>query len=90
MPDELVRPFNSIESALEFMVLLEDVISDTTKELEQTLELATNERYGNGIRLALFKIGQLSGHVGKSRRILNDLTLIRGVLIGDRPGPSAS
>ena len=86
MPDDIRRPFDSIESALEFMVLLESVISETTKQLEETLEDATTERYGNGIRLALFKINQLSTHVGKSRRILNDLALIRGVLIGDGPG----
>ncbi len=83
MPDEVIRPFESIESALEFMVLLEGVIAEVSEELQGTLEKATTERYGNGVRLALFKIKQLSGHVGKSRRILNDLTLIRGVLTGD-------
>ena len=86
MRNQLVRPFDSIGSSLEFMVLLEGVIAEATKELEDTLEQATTERYGNGVRLALYKINQLSSHVGKSRRILNDLGLIRGVLIGDERG----
>ncbi|MDQ2712345.1 MAG: hypothetical protein M3Y24_08985 [Acidobacteriota bacterium] len=72
------------------MVLLEGVINETSKQLEETLEEATHERYGNGVRLALFKINQLSSHVGKSRRILNDLTLIRSVLVGDGPGRTAT
>ena len=86
MRDEVVRPFESIESALEFMVLLEAVIEEAAEELQGTLEKATTERYGNGVRLALYKIGQLSSHVQKSRRILNDLTLIRSVLVTDTRG----
>ncbi len=83
MRDELARPFESIESALEFMVLLEAVISDASDEIRGKLDNAATERYTNGLNLALYKINQLSFHVQKSRRILNDLTLIRSVLVGD-------
>jgi hypothetical protein len=83
MRDELVGPFDSIESALEFMVVLEKVISDASDELRGKLDTATTERYTNGLNLALYKMKQLSSHVQKSRRILNDLTLIRSVLVGD-------
>ena len=79
MRDEL-HPFESIESAYEFMVLLESVIAETNEELQEILRDSGSERHANGVRLALFKIGQLTSHVGASRRILNDLTLIRGVL----------
>jgi hypothetical protein len=79
MRDEL-HPFESIESALEFMVLLESVIAETNEELQEILSQSTSERHANGVRLALFKISQLSSNVSASRRILNDLTLIRGVL----------
>lgn len=80
MRDDVVQPFESIESALEFMVLLESVIAETSDELREALEKATTERYTNGLNLALYKMSQLSFHVQKSRRILNDLTLIRSVL----------
>lgn len=83
MHDEFVKPFDSIESALEFMTLLEGVISDVSEELRETAEKAATERYKNGLNLALYKMNQLTFHVHKSRRILNDLTLIRGVLVGD-------
>ena len=83
MRDEIIRPFESIESALEFMVLLESVISDASEEIRGKLDHAATERYTNGLNLALYKINQLSFHVQKSRRILNDLTLIRSVLVGE-------
>lgn len=82
MRDQELRPFDSLESALEFMVLLESVIGDVSGELREALEKATSERYGNGVQLALYKVHQLTSHVQKSRRILNDLMLIRGVLVG--------
>ena len=83
MRNKVVRPFETIESALEFMVVLEGVIADVSTELQGMAEDAATARYGTGVRLALYKVDQLSSHVGKSRRILNDLTLIRGVLVGD-------
>lgn len=83
MREKVLHPFETIESALQFMVLLEGVISDVSTELAETAKKATTERYGNGVKLALYKVNQLSFHVGKSRRILNDLTLIRSVLTGE-------
>jgi hypothetical protein len=83
MPDEMLKPFDSIESALEYMVLLESVISEVSNELQDRAGRAATERYKNGLQLALFKTNQLAFHVQKSRRILNDLRLIRGVLVGD-------
>lgn len=84
--DDLARTFESIENALEFIVLLESVIADANCELESRREQAKSSRYINGLNLALYKIHQLSSHVQKSRRILNDLTLIRSVLTGDGLG----
>ena len=83
MRNDLERPFDSIESALEFMTLLEAVVSEASDEVREKLDAAKTERYSNGLHLALYKLSQLSSHVHKSRRILNDLTLIRGVLTGD-------
>jgi hypothetical protein len=82
-PNEVTRPFDSIDSALEFMVLLERVIAEVSVELQAKLENSTTERYQNGLRLASYKVHQLSSHVQKSRRLLNDLTLLRSVLVGD-------
>jgi len=84
MADAAEHPFHSIESAYEFMVILENVIADTQGELETMLGDPTNasdERRTEALRLALFKISQLEAHTRKSRRILNDLGLIRSLLV---------
>jgi hypothetical protein len=84
MADAAEQPFHSIESAHEFMVLLENVIRDAQGELQTMLDDAGNasdERRSEALRLALFKIAQLEAHTHKSRRILNDLGLIRTLLV---------
>ncbi len=84
MADAAEQPFHSIESAHEFMVLLENVIADAQGELQALLDDANNasdERRSEALRLALFKISQLDTHTRKSRRILNDLGLIRTLLV---------
>ena len=84
MGDAAEKQFHSIESAHEFMLVLENVIADTQSELEALLNdtnSASDERRREALRLALFKISQLETHTRKSRRILNDLGLIRSVLV---------
>jgi hypothetical protein len=84
MADAAEEPFDSIESAHEFMVVLENVIADAKSELAALLDDANNasdERRKEALRLALFKISQLETHTAKSRRILNDLGLIRSLLV---------
>jgi hypothetical protein len=83
MGDDVSRPFESIESALEFMVLLEGEIADASRELHEMLDGATNRRQAEALNLALYKMHQLNFHTQKSRRILNDLRLIRTVLVGE-------
>ncbi len=84
MDDVAEQPFHSIESAHEFIVVLENVIADAQAELEALLDHAntsSDERRTEALRLALFKISQLETHTRKSRRILNDLGLIRSLLV---------
>jgi len=84
MADAAEQPFHSIESAHEFMVVLENVIVEAQGELKALLDDASSgsdERRTEALRLALFKISQLESHTRKSRRILNDLGLIRSLLV---------
>jgi len=76
-----VQPFETIESAHEFMVVLETVIAEAQSELQTMLNDVSDERRTEALRLALFKISQLDAHTRKSRRILNDLGLIRSLLV---------
>jgi hypothetical protein len=79
--DDAAKPFDTIESAHEFMVVLESVIAETESELQAMLNDVSDERRTEALRLALFKISQLEAHTRKSRRILNDLGLIRSLLV---------
>ena len=84
MADAAEQPFHSIESAQEFMLVLENVIEEAQGELQGMLDdanSASDDRRSEALRLALFKISQLDTHTRKSRRILNDLGLIRSLLI---------
>ena len=81
MADDAAKPFDTIESAQEFMVVLESVIAETQSELQAMLNDVSDERRTEALRLALFKISQLEAHTRKSRRILNDLGLIRSLLV---------
>ncbi len=87
MSDQLARPFESIESAQEFMELLEETIEEACRELQEDLRQARTNfepRRVEAVDLALYKLGQLALHTKKSRRILNDLRSIRRLMITGR------
>jgi hypothetical protein len=81
MADQAAQPFDTIDSAQEFMVVLESVIAETQSQLQAMLNDVSDDRRTEALRLALFKISQLETHTRKSRRILNDLGLIRSLLV---------
>lgn len=85
MADELT-PFDSIESAQEFMALLQDTIAEAVRDVQHDLDSnpAEQDRRAQALQLALYKLGQLSSQVQKSRRTLNDLRTIRNLLLNER------
>lgn len=87
MSPEPARPFDSIESAHEFVDLLEESIEDAVLEVKdyiQTAKSEGDERRAEALTLAMYKMSQLSSHMHKSRRILNDLRTIRRLLFQER------
>lgn len=87
MSPEQARPFDSIESAYEFIALLEESIEDAVRDVKDHVETAKadqDERRMEALTLALYKMSQLSAHTHKSRRILNDLRTIRRLLFHER------
>ena len=90
MASEPKHPFDSIESAHEFVALLQTSMDEAVRDLQGLLEAASteqDERRAQALSLALYKINQLSVHMHKSRRILNDLRTIRILLFQERaPG----
>ena len=90
MAQPISRPFESIESALEFMGLLETELVVASAELREMTKEDGGERFGEALTLALYKMHQLSSQVQKSRRLLNDLRMIRNVLVSDPSGKMGS
>ena len=87
LANEIEQPFESIESAHDFMNLLAETILEAMKDLDRDRQFAARDgqkRRGQAIELALFKLKMLSCHVHKSRRILNDLRMVRRLMFDER------
>src|SRR4051794_36738208 len=88
--DHVERPFESIESAYEFMNVLDEIIQDAVRDLRQdhaTALLEGQSRKAQAIDLALCKTRTLNGHVRRSRLILNDLRSVRRLILSERTLP---
>jgi hypothetical protein len=87
MNAELNKPFESIESAHEFVALLEESIQEAADDVRGHLgeaQAAGDERQVRALNLALYKLTQLGANMHKSRRALNDLRSIRRLLFTER------
>jgi hypothetical protein len=85
---DMQNPFDSIESAQDFMGLLSEAIEDAIRHVADDRKTGLKEgqeRRVEALNLALYKLKSLNEHVDKSRRILKDLHSIRRILVGERP-----
>ena len=79
------RPFSTIESAQEFLVLLADAIDEALEaaRAEQRACGADHlERRAEAWQLVAYTLTRLSSHVTSSRRLMNDLRTLRNLLEG--------
>ena len=76
-------PFQSIEGTLEFMKLLSTTIEESSIELRGELSTDFAHSHESGMRLALYKLDQLTRCIQKSERILEDLHWIRRALFSE-------
>jgi len=89
-PEPIDQPFDSIESAYDFMNILAQVILENMKDLHRDHEAAIKEgqaRRARAIELAIFKCKSLNCHLHRSRRTLNDLRTIRRLVLSERMIP---
>jgi len=86
------NPFDTIESAHQYMQLLDKVLEEvqaTTEDDLKRIALADVEGIGrsaDAVHLVSYKIEQLRHHVKAGSRILNDLRTMRRLLMGERRG----
>jgi hypothetical protein len=88
MADERT-PFDSIESSLEYIGLLREVIAKTRKEVEANAaqvgaEGGSAARGQQALRLVLYKLERLDKHMEAVHRNLNDLRTLRRLLLHER------
>jgi hypothetical protein len=78
-------PFDSVESAQHFVALLAEAIAEARAEIKVDTAAATAAsaaRQVEALHLVEHKLSQLAAHVHASRRILNDLKMLRRLLLG--------
>ncbi|MGE5488845.1 MAG: hypothetical protein ACM3ZB_13600 [bacterium] len=84
MDYEQETPFENIESAQEFLALLEEAVEEARKDVESEVARAQPERRLQALQLVGYNLAKLSAHVRTSRRILNDLRTLRRLLLQER------
>jgi hypothetical protein len=78
-------PFDTVESAQHFVALLAEAIAEAREEIKEDTKAAmaaAAERQVEALRLVEHKLSQLAMHTHASSRILNDLKMLRRVLLG--------
>jgi hypothetical protein len=81
------RPFDTIESAREYVTLLLQEVRDVEAEIRADIEQGGDQgqsRRVDALRLAHYKLTQLANHLSSSSRLLNDLRVLRRLLLGER------
>jgi len=79
-------PFDSVESAHEYVGLLLEAIADARSELAADVSSseAKPDRRLEALRVVQYKLEKLDAHLQSSSRLLNDLRTLRRLLLEER------
>lgn len=83
-------PFDNIENSHEYVSLLAEAVETALAEVEADIATAGEDGAGRrveGLQLVAFKLNKLQANMTSSRRILNDLRLLRRLLLEERTLP---
>ena len=81
MNNKCAAPFESIEAAQDYLALLAEVVQESQQVVDSeqgAVEQA--DRHLDALRLISYNLDKLSRHILRSRRILNDLRMLRRIL----------
>jgi hypothetical protein len=87
LPDGFQSPFDNIENAQDYLVLLSEAVEEARQNVAADLTSDANvksPRRLEAVRLALYKLEKLEQHIKSSRRLLNDLRTLRRLLFEER------
>lgn len=91
MPQRCEDTFGSIESAQEFLALLAEAIGETRRDVDAEIqEHGTNgSRRVDALKIASYDLEVLEHHMYRSKRLLNDLRMVRRLLLQERGVPAS-
>jgi len=84
---EAETPFDSVESAQQFVELLAEAVEDARREVGQQMAEASAAQAGRrqqALQLVSYNLAKLGTHLASCRRILNDLRSLRRLLLEER------
>lgn len=87
MTGERGTSFGSIEAAHEYVGLLVEAVREAQQEIEEDLRQARGSRAARreqALQLVARKLDRLDVHLATSRRLLNDLRMLRRLLLDER------
>jgi hypothetical protein len=83
-------PFDSIEGSHEYVALLAEALEEARRDVEEELASAEHDgadRRKEALLLVSYNLAKLNLHITTSRRILNDLRMLRRLLLAERASP---
>lgn len=93
MPQRCEDAFGCIESAQEFLTLLTEAISETKQDVDAEIHQIQEQLEDGGsrrpeaLRIASYDLELLEHHMRRSKRIVNDLCMVRRILLEQRGVP---
>ena len=82
-----INPFDTIESAQDFVRVLHESVLEAKQEIEvdflREIE-SPPSRHCDALQIALYNLEKLESHLARSQRILNDLRSLRRLLFAER------
>ena len=86
---EAETPFDSIEGSHEYVALLAEALAEARRDVDADIQLADREgaqRRKEALTVVSYHLSKLNLHITTSRRILNDLRIMRRLLLAEREG----
>lgn len=90
--EKSMGPFETIESAQEYIALLIQAVSESQEAIAaeiRTQGASASPRHLEALNLIVYNLNKLNIHVKRSRRILNDLRTLR-LLLHEKREPIAA
>lgn len=85
------NPFYSLDSTYEYISLLQEALHEARDSVENDTHVANQEgatRRVQALQIVSYKLHCLDEHMRASRRLLNDLRMLRRTLFDERGAPS--